>query len=367
MPLNYDALDDYVLQNILKPMRDQVASQSTLMKLLLNAGDITITNPKAPTLKDGFLVGGQYIEQTINTALITAAGTFRGYSKMKTTPNRTSDMYRQGWTQLYTFVSITHDEEAACEGLLEKTETLLKRKYNQAVVKMMEMIARYIHTYDAELVPGSDFELAYSGALGQLVGRYTGGVSYGGVDRLWHNIDSSVAGNEYWDANLDATAHTAESLVDPSSPSYIIKVMRDTYNLCIHGGQRPNLHVLPLAEWTILQDLATSRQTFNVPMATGLSPAQQANIGVTSLSLDGVPVIWDEYQPANTHYCLNMKVGDDGNQNIGIKGRKGYWFYQDEPWLYPTDQKVKSRKLCCDLAVICPQPSLQGGCTQLGV
>jgi len=359
----YDTeVEDYTRNEVIPKLQDVQASTSNLMKALLGGGDVNATAPSSLEPGGGFVDGGEYLERPLVVDDYDARGTVRGRSQLKNTPNRVTNTTRQGITTLYVAVSIDRGEERAARGNALKIENLLTTKFNVAKMTMNKLIARYLHTYNAEIVAGSDWEQAYAGALGQVIGRYTGGSAYGGVDRLWQAIDSNVAGNEYWDSQSDFTPHAAADLVDSSSDSYIIKLLADRASACSIGGQTPNLHCLHKTQWNILRDVARAKQS----LMTTVSAVQTAHLGYQYIEVDGVPVIWDEFQPAYTHYCLNTKSMDDGLPSLRVIGRSGGWMDKTD-WIPSINQLVKVCYLTADLMLWCDNPRLQGGTLQVGV
>ncbi len=351
-------LDTIAQNKVLPGLADNVGDVSPLMKVLVGDGSTMLSGNK-PVAKMDF-VGGPKIERVIQMDTVSARGSFSGHDILNTNPNRTRNNVEQGMKNYYTSVSVTREEAAAARGDEAKIN-LMENKTKEAVAALKLMMAEGIYNADdIDIIVGSDQEKGFNG-VGQLAGKAGTLISTaaagttGGIDRLWMGVDSTL--NTYWDSQLDSDAHLIANLLNQNHDSYIQKILRDVIRNCSIAGTKPTHIFTTKTIYDFLMDslIAIQRQT-NPEKGSG---------GFETLNWEGIPVMWDDFCPANHAYVLNLSTDIEGKQSLGLTGRRGFWF-DSTPWKQGVDQAVMVKQFMVTGNMYSDNPRLQGALTSIG-
>jgi len=167
-------------------------------------------------------------------------------------------------------------------------------------------------------------------------------------------INRSTAGNEYWKANLDATAYTDDDLKDQSNAGYLPWLEFQMFTNATHGGA-PDLIVLPKRLYNIHQLISTSAH-----LRFGNTTADP---GFDNSQLRGVDIIFDDYCPAKHMFFLNTAdwtVYVVSGANFDLDEENG------SIWKVPTEQLAKVAHLLWMGQLKLDSPWRQGVYTALG-
>jgi hypothetical protein len=161
-----------------------------------------------------------------------------------------------------------------------------------------------------------------------------------GVTGTYANINRATAGNEYWRSNADATAYTYANLIDPTTTSYLPKIMRTSLLNATHDNS-PDLIITTKAIYNLYQDIAgVTNLRFNNDVA---------NLGFGGVVFGpNIMMVFDTYMPAGYMYFVTL-------QDFQLFVYPGANFDMKEPgWQIPPDQDAKvchiiwSGQLRCD-------------------
>ncbi|MCI3922435.1 phage major capsid protein [Paenibacillus sp. TRM 82003] len=268
MALDFDKYLASWLPKLTKKVHDNITKSSPVLYMMLK--------DDAPW-NDG--QGGDIFQPHIKYAHATNRGWYSGYDTLDITPQdtRTAAEFRK--KQAYASIIFNGYEEASDKGELA-VQKVVKQAYDDAQATLKDMMATAL------------FETGAANAK-QIVGLPaaiddgTNTASYGNIDRTT---------NVWWKSQYDSGSQLA------------VAKMREIFTACARGGMKdsPDYIVCDLDTWNAYAALVDGKTTIQQPM--GKIGEEFANLGFKQISFMGVPVVYDEYCPANTMYILNSNT-----------------------------------------------------------
>lgn len=268
MALDFDKYLASLLPLIPKKMHNQISKSSPLMYMFFKQ-------------KKMWTEGGDTIQPHIKYKEADNRGSYTKFDTLLITPQDTRTAAKFGMKQLYASIVFSGYDEAASSGELavfKLTENALKDA--EDTLKDLFAIQLFGNGTGNE---GKDLL-----GLPAYIDDGTNVAVYGGIDR---------ATNEWWKAVSDTA--TAETL---------LKKMKEVFAKCSRGGMenRPDFIVCDLDTWLLYNDLVDGKTTIQQPL--GKIGQEFANLGFYQTSFMGVPIVYDEYCPADTMYFINSNT-----------------------------------------------------------
>lgn len=174
------------------------------------------------------------------------------------------------------------------EALVQATETVIPR----LKVKMADAKQQMIQLWSNSLF---NVTPATSLSLNSLASAYDDGTNFA----TYANINRTTAGQTFWKSTLNTSAGAV--LTRSKMIFYILQATAKS------GGERPDLVILSLADWTtLMQDFMTIEQ-FNTGPNSRYGKNDAVNAGFSCLMLGDTPIVADLYCPVGTAYFINTK------------------------------------------------------------
>jgi hypothetical protein len=295
MALNFDKFLASLLPLIPKKMYDNISKSSPLMYMVMKK-------------KKVWDEGGDIIRPHIKYKHADNRGSYSKFDTLNVTPQDTRTAAEFRMKQLYASIVFSGYEEAADKGELA-VHKLVAQAMEDAEATLKDLFAQQIFG-DGTGNSGKDLT-----GLAAYIDDGTNIAVYGGIDR---------ATNAWWKANVKLSANN--KVLD-------IKHMREVFTKCVRGGMenKPDVIVTDLATWLKYAELVDGKTTIQQPL--GKIAQEFANLGFTQLSFMGVPVVYDEYCPADTMYFINFNTF----QLYGKPGR----IFQPSELVKPHNQDAK--------------------------
>jgi len=350
-------LNDIVKNTIMPGIADNFSTSSRLTNLLMNDGKLTPIAGNTPRTKGGMIVGGDYLERPIDVAAHEAINWYKGLSPLKTTQNRMTNTTKQEWASLAATVVISRQDQLKARGDEAKIE-LVKYKIGKAYQALRSEIARSLYFCDAQLA-GEDVMGVHG--LGQLAGSsYPAGTMVGGINRTWQQLDSSVAGMEFWDCNSRDENSAEADLEDPTSDDHMPAILSRLDMDCRFLGQSVTHYLTTETLYLAYENIMRQKQQ--------IVQSKTADLGFEYLTFRGKPVIYEEssHIPAGAIYALNLNDIDGDGPGIQIKGRKGNFFERDN-WIPLSGQLGDECHISVEFCLWCDKPRYQGSAQNVGI
>jgi len=296
MSLNFDKFLASLLPLIPKKMYDNVSKSSPLMYMFMKQ-------------KKTWDEGGDTIQPHIKYRHTDTRGSYSKYDKLKINPQDTRTGAQFKMKQLYATIRFNGYEEAASKGELA-VHKLVAQAVEDAEASIKDLFAQQIFG-DGTGNNGKDLT-----GIKAYIDNGTTVAVYGGIDR---------ATNAWWKANVKKSANN--KVLD-------LKHMREVFTKCVRGGMenKPDFIVTDLDTWIKYAELIDGKTNIQQPL--GKIGQEFANLGFTQLSFMGVPVVYDEYCPADTMYFINSNT-------FQLYGKPGRMFQPSEIVKVPDeDSKV---------------------------
>jgi hypothetical protein len=268
MALDIDKMLASYLPKISKKMYNQVAKSSPGMTMFM----------RKDTVWDQ---GGNIIQPHLKKSRSTTNGSYKGYDTFDITPQDTRTGAKFEMKQNYGNYTISGYEEASDSGELA-VHKLLKIAMEDAEEDLKDNFATQLFG-DGTGNGGKDI-LGINAAIDD----GTNVANYGSIDR---------ATNAFWKAKYNG-----------ATGALTVAKMREMFVSCSRGGneRKPDFIVCDQQSWLWYAELVDGKTTIQQPM--GKIGEQFANLGFASISFMGIPVVWDEYAPANTMYFINSNT-----------------------------------------------------------
>lgn len=295
MALNFDKVTASLLPLVPKKMYDNISKSSPLMHQLMKG-------------KKTWDEGGDTIRPHIKYKQADNRGSYSKYDTLTITPQDTRTAAEFKMKQLYASIVFNGYEEAADKGELA-VHKLVAQAVDDAEATLKDLFAQQVFG-NGTGNSGKDLT-----GLAAFVDDGVAVANYGGIDR---------ATNAFWKANVKKSAN-AKALT--------IAHMREVFTKCVRGGveNKPDFIVTDLATWIKYAELIDGKTNIQQPL--GKIGQEFANLGFTQLSFMGVPVVYDEYCPADTMYFINSNTF----QLWGKPGR----IFQPSELVKPANQDAK--------------------------
>ena len=269
MALNYNLVNTMVQERYLPGFADNIYDECALFFTLQMDNQVVIQ-------------GGERITEGVLYGKNLARGTFAGFDTLDVTPQDTRNRIRHEWANYYVSIAVSQDDEDKISGV-DAVGDLLEQSMREAQMSMKDQLGADLYQgLDANGITGLESAIASSN-------------TYGAID-----------GSSYtwWNSTVDSTAHTKANMRTATHASYCWTLLGNAFAATAHGGSKPNLVVTTHAVFNIFESVAIAQQKFEQNNRRTESLAQN---GFSVLQYRGVPIVADEYCPANKLYVLNTK------------------------------------------------------------
>lgn len=317
MALDFDKYLASWLPKISRKVYDNIAKSSPTLYMLLK-------NKKK--WNDG--QGGDIYQPHIKYKQANNRGYFQGYDTLNISPQDTRTSAEFRLKQAYASIIFNDYERAADRGELA-VQKVVKIAYDDAQSTIRDMLAEDIFgtgASDPKKIVG----------LPAAVDDGTNTAVYGNIDR---------ATNAFWKAQYK------------DSQQLTVSLMREMFTKCARGGMKdkPDFIVCDLETWNAYADLVYGKTNIQQPL--GKIGEEFANLGFVQISFMGVPVVYDEYCPANSMYFLNSKT-------IALHTDPGTNFRTTE-LVKPANMVAKVGQLLWYGNLVCEEPRANAKLTNL--
>jgi hypothetical protein len=314
---NFDKFLASFLPKIPAKMYDQIMKSSPMMYMIMKQ-------------KKQWDSGGDTIKPHLKWRHATNVGSYQGYDTLDITPQDTRTDAEFKLKQLYASIIFNGYEQAASSGDL-------------AIFKMAAIAA-------------DDAESALKDLFAQLL--FKDGTGNGGKDILGLKaaVDDGTNVATYGGINRGTYAWW-KAQYDGAVAALTVAKMRSMYAKCSRGGMenKPDFIVTDLNQWLAYANLVDGKTTIQQPL--GKVGEEFANLGFNQISFMGIPVVYDEYCPANTMYFLNSSTLD-------LYTKPGLDFKPSE-MVKPPNMDAKVGQIFWAGELICNQPRANGIITNL--
>lgn len=269
--------------------------------------------------------GGDTIKPHLKYKEATNRGSYRGYDTLDITPQDTRTDAEFRLKQLYASIVFSGYEKAASSGEL-------------ALFKMAEIAMEDAEDAIKDLFATQLFGDGTGNSGKDLLGLKaavddgTNVGTYAGINRATYS---------FWKAQRDGAAS-----------ALTVDRMRQIFTKCVRGGMKnaPDFIVCDLATWNKYANLIDGKTNIQQPL--GKVGQEFANLGFVQLSFMGVPVVYDEYCPANTMYFLNSGT----TQLWTMPGLD----FKPTELVKPANQDAKVGQILYGGELICTEPRANG-------
>jgi hypothetical protein len=251
-----------------KKMFDNISKRSPTMMMLLGK-------------KKDWSEGGDTIQPHLKYAHATNAGSYRGYDSLDITPQQTRTDAEFRMKQLYASLVYNGYEVAASKGpnaIFSMAEIAMK----DAEDAMFNILATQVFS-DGTGNGGKDLL-----GLAAAIDDGTNVANYAGIDRT--------------------TAAWWKSVYNGSVGAITLAKLRSPFRQASRGGMKnsPDYMVAGGDAWDFISSLTDSTLQHNIPVNN--VGKMFANMGFPFVNLFGVPLVYDEYCPADELYMLNSET-----------------------------------------------------------
>lgn len=210
----------------------------------------------------------------------------------------------------YATVGISTEEETKNSGNMEKLIDMITTQFDNARTTLNEQMQNDAYG-DGTLVDGKTPLIGLAAIIS--------------ATNTYATLDRTAAGNTFWQANVDATAHTFANLQDPTHTSYLPRIMRNSYTNATHD-KSPNLIITTKAIYNLYQDIAGDKLRINNEMA-------DLGFGGAEFAGGAVKMAFDDYCTAKYMFFLTL-------EDFALWVYAGMNFNSDG-WVKPVDQAAK--------------------------
>lgn len=296
------------LDLIPKKMYDNIMKKSPVMMMMLKN-------------KKEWDSGGDTIRPHIKYKQADNVGSYRGYDTLDITPQSTRTDAEFRLKQLYASIVLNGYEDAASKGEL-------------AIFKMME-------------IASTDAEEALRDLISQQIFSDGTGNSSKDLLGLEAAVDDGTNVGTYAGINR-ATYTWWKSQYNGAVGALTLAKMRAEYTACARGGMsdKPDYIVAGIDAWNYYATIVESNATIQQPI--GKNAELFANQSFAQLSFMGIPVVYDEYCPADEMYFLNSNT-------INLWTKPGMTFKPTE-MVKPANMDAKIGQILFYGEIICTEP-----------
>lgn len=256
------------VNEIPRKMYDNISRRSPTMKMLMNK-------------EKKWDSGGDTIQPAIEYAYASNAGSYRGYDTLNIEPQQTVTDAEFRRKQTYASIVYNGYEVASSRGknaIFKMSEIAM----NGAETALFNIMATQIFS-DGSGNGGKDIL-----GLAAAIDDGTNVASYGGIDRTT---------NTWWKAQYNGN-------VGPLTND----ILTQYYVAASRGGLQnsPDFIVAGFTAWQAVNKVVASR--YETHSTVNDAGKMFANLGFPYINFMGVPVVYDEYCPANDLYMLNSET-----------------------------------------------------------
>lgn len=281
MALSLDQLNAITHKKILPRLYDNIFDSNPLLKRILKSGQYSSID------------GGTTIDVPLNYAQTDAAGWYSGAETLSTTDNENVTAARYQWTNLYTGISITDEDELKNGGAAGVLKLLAsKSQIAEKTIKDKLGTGLYSDGTDTKSIVG----------LRDLVAADQ---TVGGI---------SQATNSWWQAQ-----------VDDSTTTLTLSALNALFEDAKVDSEQPTVAMATRAIYNSYYNLLQPAQRF--------MDSDTAKGGFQSLMFNGIPVISDSHVPSSHLFLLNEK-----HLHLWYHPKRNFSL---EPWQKPLNQQVK--------------------------
>lgn len=262
---------------------------------------------------------------------------YSGYDVFANQPNRPTRQASLSPANLSVPMAISGEEERKNSGSMEKLVDMVKTQFDNAKATMRDALSTSIYSSGATI-----------GGRAQV----TGLAAAIDNDNTYAGIDRTGAGNTYWQANINSTAHTLANEKDPTSTSYLPSLMRTKITDCTLETV-PDLIVTTAGIWNLYQDIMEGKIRLTNDTADGGFQRVQFS--------PGLQLIYDKYCTTSAMYFLNTEdwylyVYSEANFSL-----------KDGGWVNAQNQDAKIAFLLWSGQLVCERPIQQGAITSIAI
>jgi hypothetical protein len=238
----------------------------------------------------------------------------------------------------YATVGISKEEEIKNSGSMEKLLDMVTTQFDNARTTLSEQMQT--DAYGSGTAVGGKYPID---GLGDIISS----------GRIYANVNSSTY--TFWDANVNSTEHTFINLQDPTTTSYMPRIMRKAYTDATHDDA-PTLIITSKGGYNLYSDIAGEKLRTHQELA---------DLGFGGAQFGTVPMVFDDYVP----------VGDSGttaSTRMYFMTLSDYalWVYagmnfNTDGWQQPTDQAAKLTHIFWMGQLQCTSPRQQSSITYI--
>lgn len=240
-----------------------------------------------------------------------SVGLFTGYDVFANQPTNPTVSATLAEASYYAALAISGTEERKNTGNMEKLMDILKVQFDNAEATLKDLMQTDLYG-DGTTVGGRQPLYGLNAAVDDAN-------TYAGILR-------TTAANAQWKSNVYDTAYTLANLQDPTSTSYLPKIMRTAFVAATHDHSPDSIVSDPIV-YNLYQDIV-GVQNLRVDKAL-------ADAGFGGVEFQGVGMMFDKFCTANYLYMLAL---DD----FSLFVYPGANFDMPETgWLRPPNQDAK--------------------------
>lgn len=288
---NYDRLVSATMEKYLPTLEDNVFTSKPLLFAITNFGNVVT------------LDGGTQINVRLMYAELGNQGSYSKGDTFLTDEDEGTTVAIYNWKQYYAVVRLSEIDIAKNAGA-SAVGRLVQEELERAEMSISE-------SFDS---------MFFGDGTGNASKDFNGLQNLIDDDNTVGGIDSSAAGNAWWQSDVTGTAG-----------DLTFDLIRTPYLTVSEGNDFPNLGMTTQTIYAELDALFTSNQRFTDPT--------MANQGFEVLAFHGTPVSFDRNCPSGNFYWLNMKY-------ITLFKLGGNWFRMSD-WLEPANQDIRIKKMVC--------------------
>ena len=299
MALTYDDITATTIKHFRPALVDNIFNDIPLFKRMRAQDAVSVR-------------GGDSIMQSLLYATTTSGGSYSGYDVLLTTPNEQISAAEFSWKQYY--VNITIDKLSVLKNSgPEQIFNLLQKRVQAAQLTMADTLATDLFsdgtTNSSKCITGLRAAVDDSSNID----------TYGGILR---------STNTWWKAIYKGNSGTDRALTIP--------IMEDAYNDVEDGMDAPTCIVMGADLYEKYWRLAEADKS--------LMNVMSGDMGLTTLSFNGIPIIKDRKCTAENIFMLNEKYLE-----LVIHSDEQF---EVRPFQEPVDQNVATSKVFVTLNLV---------------
>ena len=292
MALNYDSVAAIARESYIPKLADNVMTSSFLFQDLK-------ANP------DTFQ-GGTKIIQPLRYARH-RGGSYAEWDLMDVRPKETRTAAVFDWKHIYANISISKQQELEVSGK-EAVLNLLQVETEGAEETLIDLCSTSAFNDGTNTVDPHGLRKIVA------IDR-----SLGGIDSTtytwWDAVTAAAVDSDYTTTNLTET-----NLTNPSSPYFILKVMRRIWNRCTNNNKQPDTTYMSEGMFNVYEAVLQPYAVYNREPTGRIKMA--ADGGFQVLEYKGEPVLLEKYCPAGFFFFirseyLNMYLHEKDSFNMG--------------------------------------------------